>query len=155
MAICSSILAWRIPWTEELGRLYSPWGCKESDMTEHTIQIDRQINRWIDKQTDRQIDRQTDIQIPSLCRDQSCIKSSFNPMVLNWVWIQLPGNIFQRLETLSCHHRGQGMLCIRQRRGMFINTLPFIRQSPPTPRIIQRQMVIAPKLRNPELTWSP
>ena len=53
MAICFSILAWRIPWTEELGRLYSPWGCKESDMTEHTIQIDRQINRWIDKQTDR------------------------------------------------------------------------------------------------------
>ena len=30
----SSILAWRIPWTEEPGRLYSPWGCKESDMTE-------------------------------------------------------------------------------------------------------------------------
>ena len=24
----SSILAWRIPWT------YSPWGCKQSDMTE-------------------------------------------------------------------------------------------------------------------------
>ena len=29
-----SILAWRIPWTEEPGRLYSPWGYKESDMTE-------------------------------------------------------------------------------------------------------------------------
>ena len=29
----SSILAWRIPWTEEPGR-YSPWGCKESDTTE-------------------------------------------------------------------------------------------------------------------------
>ena len=28
------ILAWRIPWTEELSRLYSPWACKESDMTE-------------------------------------------------------------------------------------------------------------------------
>ena len=27
----SSILAWRIPWTEEPGMLYSPWGCKESD----------------------------------------------------------------------------------------------------------------------------
>ena len=26
----SSILAWRIPWTEEPGRLYSPWGRKES-----------------------------------------------------------------------------------------------------------------------------
>ena len=26
--------AWRIPWTEEPGRLYSPWGPKESDTTE-------------------------------------------------------------------------------------------------------------------------
>ena len=33
MATHSSILAWRIPWTEEPG---SPWGCKESDMTEVT-----------------------------------------------------------------------------------------------------------------------
>ena len=30
----SSILACRIPWTGESGRLYSPWGRKESDMTE-------------------------------------------------------------------------------------------------------------------------
>ena len=36
MATHSSILAWRIPWTEEPGRLYSLWGCKESDMTEAT-----------------------------------------------------------------------------------------------------------------------
>ena len=41
MATYSSILAWRIPGTEERGRLqsmgsqsYSPWGRKESDMTE-------------------------------------------------------------------------------------------------------------------------
>ena len=34
MATHSSILACRIPWTEEPGRLYSPWGHKESDMTE-------------------------------------------------------------------------------------------------------------------------
>ena len=33
MATNSSILAWRIPWTEEPGGL-SPWGCKESDMFE-------------------------------------------------------------------------------------------------------------------------
>ena len=26
MATHSSILAWRIPWTEESGRLHSPWG---------------------------------------------------------------------------------------------------------------------------------
>ena len=32
MAIHSSILVWEIPWTEEPGG-YSPWGCKESDMT--------------------------------------------------------------------------------------------------------------------------
>ena len=33
MATHSSILAWKIPWTEEpVG--YSPWGRKESDMTE-------------------------------------------------------------------------------------------------------------------------
>ena len=30
----SSILAWRIPWTEDLAG-YSPWSCKELDMTEH------------------------------------------------------------------------------------------------------------------------
>jgi len=28
MAIHSSILAWRIPWTEEPGRLYGSWSCK-------------------------------------------------------------------------------------------------------------------------------
>ena len=32
----SSILAWRIPWTEEAGGLYSPWGHKELDTTEVT-----------------------------------------------------------------------------------------------------------------------
>ena len=35
MATHSSILAWRIPWTEEPGGLKS-LGCKESDMTEET-----------------------------------------------------------------------------------------------------------------------
>ena len=34
MATHSSILAWGIPWTEEPGGLYSPWGRKESDTTE-------------------------------------------------------------------------------------------------------------------------
>ena len=33
MATHSSILAWKIPWTEEAG--YSPWCQKESDTTEH------------------------------------------------------------------------------------------------------------------------
>ena len=35
IATHSSILAWRIPWTEEPGG-YSPWGHKESDIVEAT-----------------------------------------------------------------------------------------------------------------------
>ena len=38
MATHSDILAWRIPWTEEPGRLQSIDG-KESDMTEHTRSV--------------------------------------------------------------------------------------------------------------------
>ena len=34
MATHSSILAWEIPWTEKSLKGYSPWGLKESDMTE-------------------------------------------------------------------------------------------------------------------------
>ena len=34
MVTHSSILAWRIPWIKEPGRLYSPWGRKESDTAE-------------------------------------------------------------------------------------------------------------------------
>ena len=33
MATHSNILAWRIPWTEELVG-YNTWGCKESNMTD-------------------------------------------------------------------------------------------------------------------------
>ena len=33
MATHSCILAWEISWTEEPGKLYSPWGCKELDTT--------------------------------------------------------------------------------------------------------------------------
>ena len=35
MATHSSILAWIIPWTERSLVGYSPWGRKESDVTEH------------------------------------------------------------------------------------------------------------------------
>ena len=38
MAAHSSILPWRIPGTEEPGG-YSPWGSKESDMTEQLSTI--------------------------------------------------------------------------------------------------------------------
>ena len=35
MATHSRILAWKIPWTEELGAGHCPWGRKESGTTEH------------------------------------------------------------------------------------------------------------------------
>ena len=38
MATHSSIVAWRIPWTEEPVGVYSLWGHKESDMTEQLTQ---------------------------------------------------------------------------------------------------------------------
>ena len=37
----SSILAWRIPWTEEPGRLHSPWNLKELDTTEQLHSLEQ------------------------------------------------------------------------------------------------------------------
>ena len=34
----SSILTWKIPWVEEAAG-YSPWGCKELDMTEQLTHV--------------------------------------------------------------------------------------------------------------------
>ena len=34
MATHSSVLAYKVPWTEELSGLHSPWGHKELDITE-------------------------------------------------------------------------------------------------------------------------
>ena len=39
----SSVLAWRIPQTEQPGRLYSPWGHKESDMTEQLTLLEKEM----------------------------------------------------------------------------------------------------------------
>ena len=52
MAAHSSILAWRIPWTEEPGGLYSPWGRKELDMAEQlslsiTIDLEKNYERTV------------------------------------------------------------------------------------------------------------
>ena len=51
MAIHSSIFAKIIPWTVSLAG-YSPWGCKESDMTEHACKKyllqDLRLNKSMD-----------------------------------------------------------------------------------------------------------
>ena len=42
----SSIPAWKTWWTEEVGGLQS-WGCKESDMTEHTFHATPRFIIWL------------------------------------------------------------------------------------------------------------
>ena len=49
MATHSSTLAWKIPWTEELGAGYCPWGCRESGTTERLhFYFHFHIYRYID-----------------------------------------------------------------------------------------------------------
>ena len=43
IATRSSIVAWRILWTEEPDGLHSPWGHRESDTTEQLIQHTKTI----------------------------------------------------------------------------------------------------------------
>ena len=45
MATHSSILAWRISWTEEPGG-YSPWGLKESDTTQRLTLFSLSLWQW-------------------------------------------------------------------------------------------------------------
>ena len=55
MATHSSILAWKIPWTEESGRLQS-MGSKESNMvkaTEHTGLLRSSDGLWMDAEGNR------------------------------------------------------------------------------------------------------
>ena len=49
MATHSSTLAWKIPWREEPGGLYSPWGRKESDTTEqlHFDKVHQGLPLWL------------------------------------------------------------------------------------------------------------
>ena len=47
MAAHSGILAGRIPWTEEPGGLYSPWDCKELDMTKGLTLSLRSLNQVV------------------------------------------------------------------------------------------------------------
>ena len=47
MATHSGILAWRILWTGEPGRLHSPWGRKESDTTERVTLRFTSLLYWL------------------------------------------------------------------------------------------------------------
>ena len=47
MTTHSSILAWRIPWTEEPGGGYSPWDRKELDVTEMIYHTSSILQKWV------------------------------------------------------------------------------------------------------------
>ena len=49
MVTHSSILAWRIPWTED-PMDYSPWGCRESDTTEKLSSTQRNYSFGLPRQ---------------------------------------------------------------------------------------------------------
>ena len=63
MATHSSILAWRIPWTEELGGLQS-MGHKESDTTERLSDFTLLLGRKVMTNLDRRL-KSRDITLPT------------------------------------------------------------------------------------------
>ena len=91
MATYSIILAWRIPWTEEPGGLYSPWGRKQSDMTEwlSISQREHKAQYWIPLSTYSGILAFWLSQRPwfsgkeSACQHRRC---RFNPWVRKTPW---------------------------------------------------------------------
>ena len=42
----SSILAWKTSWTQEPSKLYSPWGFKKLDVTEHAWEFLMDREAW-------------------------------------------------------------------------------------------------------------
>ena len=63
MATHCSVLAWRSPWTVEAGG-YSPWGLKESDMTEisqHTHEHARTNNTATFKRDMRNLSKRENV----------------------------------------------------------------------------------------------
>ena len=69
MATHSSILAWRIPWTEEPG---GPWGHKESDTTEQLGDISVCVSALL-SQCDHPCLLPLCQQVCSLLGDQCCV----------------------------------------------------------------------------------
>ena len=77
MATYSSILAWRISWTEEPGRLYSTWGHKESDMTEQ-LSLSLRLGRKAMTNLDG-ILKSRDVTLPTKVR---IVKATVFPVVM-------------------------------------------------------------------------
>ena len=86
MATHSSILSWRIPWTEEPGG-YSPWGRKGSDMTERLTHTHTHTKQWLPRWRSGK---------ESACQCRRCKRRRFNPWVGKITWRRKwqPSSIF-------------------------------------------------------------
>ena len=86
MATHSSILSWRIPWTEEPGG-YSPWGRKGSDMTERLTHKHTHTKQWLPRWRSGK---------ESACQCRRCKRRRFNPWVGKITWRRKwqPSSIF-------------------------------------------------------------
>ena len=73
MATHSSILAWRIPWTEEPGGLH-PWGLEELDTTEQLMHTHTHK-----KKKKKKRDREREERKKRITKNMSQMKAATNP----------------------------------------------------------------------------
>ena len=93
MATHSSILAWRIPWTEEPGS-YSPWGHKESDTTERPHF--HFVFRSQVAQTVKRLPTMQETQVQSLGREDPLEKgmaTHSSTLAQRILWMEEPGGL--------------------------------------------------------------
>ena len=105
MATHSSILAWKIPWTEELGGLQS-MGRKESDTTEQ-LHFTLAPTFWTSlvAQTVKRLSTMQETQVRSLGREDRLEKEmAIHSSTIAWKipWIEEPGRLqFMRSQRVG------------------------------------------------------
>ena len=100
IATHSSILAWRIPWTEEPGELYSPWGCRELDTTEATQYACHGYSPWSWEVTFPLL-----LNCFSVCflsHENSCQTENSYEQMWRWAWSIEMGNETYPINSRTC-----------------------------------------------------
>ena len=121
MATHSSILAWRIPWTEEPGGLQS-WSCKELDVTERAhIHTQQKLRVFKINHTPTKIKKKNGCEISLKKRRKFCphgVVSSADLMTWTcYIWLMVIGGqgAFHRhphsLPQLGHHSPPEGTSC--------------------------------------------
>ena len=106
MATHSSILAWKIPWTEEPGGLL-PWGCKVSDTSKHTHTHTQIHDKPITCPVAIALFFPSLIWVPATCCDQPCMVRGLNVVLFSkalqcyLVWILSRYSLLQDMEYSS------------------------------------------------------